>query len=589
MLSQQKELIIYFLQISIEGSQEIVHEADAKENRQSRFVVDEQKSNEAVKKDTEVATSEVSPSTTPPPPAPSPPTIQPACERIPPVLNELHSVNSTIYDDMEQTSASYTVPGSSGTLKETHIFTPIKPTNVEMELPPSIIPNEQVRNTETMQPSVLHAGFEQSLDKVGIVIKENVVKKEYRDIEYNPEKLKADSMESDDFTEFQSVNPIALHSNTISNNVGSSVSSISIDWPAPGVNTGIDLREFEQLPSSIASNSSNELQENLSTKLSQKMASMTVPENHSQSASRFLSSNDIYESMSKIDGKCDEIQPSSTKGISYISHISAIPAIIPTNNSYAFQLPEIAPNVFEKSPPTLGECSTILTPQVASTNRPLSDRPSNEKPVIAWPEPGINNDELARLEQIFSNPPVQSKPKTENPINNSFQSSSNSNANAVVSNAEDDEWSDFVSVEQPQTPITNILNKNLQKHQSNDDDDWSEFVSSTPSVPQRVQHNSTGPNKLLNASAGANFMSWNAPLQLNAYDNLNKISILPSEAINSYSFSPATFNVPQNNPNVTNQRTFTQNHHQSPSIISVPDMKFVAPKMNMPRTTFTKK
>lgn len=202
--------------------------------------------------------------------------------------------------------------------------------------------------------------------------------------------------------------------------------------------------------------------------------------------------------------------------------------------------------------------SKILTPQTMSmstttmttTNNPLS---------IQWPEPGINSDQLEQFERRFFVQP------------NKIESKENDSA-------ADDEWSDFVSVVQPQTPITNILNKNLLKQQNTDEDDWSEFVSSTPpSLLQRSSQNSTDST----TNYEAIFKSWNPSFQTG-----------PSQSTNSYGIPAnplrqSAMHLPNGEPS-----TFQSTHATiAPSIISLPDLGFVAPKslVNMPKRPTAKK
>lgn len=518
------------------------------------------------------------------------------------VRNFVDNVN---FDDLEQTSASYTAPGSSGTLKETHIFTPSKFICNETPTPQTIVTNKEpiVENTSFLE-------FEQSSDKTGVVIKESVVKKEYRDIEYDPSKLKVEKFDGDDFTEFQSVDPSIVHNSINDSNEKPSTDTFgtvpnisNIKWPKNSSSSDINVHGLDN----FTINRSTELDENSSTKHLEKVVSSNEFERITEPTINRPLSNDLKN--------IDDNHISSTKGISYISEISAIPAIVQANQSYSIQTTEnhvsnSANSIFDIKGPITNQYANILTPKVADTNiNVIEPNISNEAPIIAWPEPGINSDELARFEQMFSHSQLQMNPTTNTSLTNDnkqpLAASVNNSANCNTNSVEDDEWSDFVSVEQPQTPITNILNKNLQKHQNNDDDDWSEFVSSSTTTtitmpPQRNMQPYPIDNKLLNTFSGSNFTSWNAPSQPNIYSqNFNNYRVNSNASANSYSLSSIDGNLPQMHSNVTNKGNNSisqlsqiyQDATIAPSIISVPDLQFVAPKtlVNMPRTTFTKK
>ncbi|XP_055381141.1 putative uncharacterized protein DDB_G0282133 isoform X2 [Condylostylus longicornis] len=128
----------------------------------------------------------------------------------------------------------------------------------------------------------------------------------------------------------------------------------------------------------------------------------------------------------------------------------------------------------------------ILLPQSVSVSHSSC---LNETPKIEWPQPGISNDDLARLENFF--PQMKSSPVT------SMDNTSNN----------DDDWSDFMSVPpqsnltlqnnpspkivhnesnlniiyNPQSP-TKVSSKRTTSHLNNshDEDEWSDFISSAP-------------------------------------------------------------------------------------------------------------
>lgn len=455
-----------------------------------------------------------------------------------------------------------------------------------------------------------------------IIINENVVKKEYRDVEYDPDKLKANAnTECDDFSEFQSVEvPTAVPSMLPSIlQPTKTATNISIEWPDPGTVTdsrGID--EFKDyVPTALSSSKLEDHSNDVRAKHSNtngcgfnKPTIGTSPSDHMFSGSSTVAGAECG------DDDFSAFQSTQTVGISYISHISAIPDIIPTDKSFANAKPAItpkstAPEIFQhvslasdmgidkyldskkhtddtrtvsshseatttlpsntNAPPFAS--SSILVPQVAS--QPKQTFTSNHTSTIAWPDPGISADELARLETIF---PQAAKAVNASPINGSSKRINDANS----SKAEEDEWSDFVSVTQPQTPITNILNQNLQKHQNNDDDDWSDFVSSAKPPASltsiQIQHTITGPN----------FTSWSAPSQYNSWQHTAPTPMVFSHP-DTFTSSPIRSIGNGMNHIITNGHA--HNHQQPPSIISLPNLRFAAPKtlVNMPKPNLAKK
>ena len=81
------------------------------------------------------------------------------------------------------------------------------------------------------------------------------------------------------------------------------------------------------------------------------------------------------------------------------------------------------------------------------------------QPVIEWPQPGMNINELDRFDEIFGK--KDSPKKSIPPIS--------------PTSLEDDDWSEFVS---------NTETVPVQKPTSSLEDEWSDFVSSVPQQPQ---------------------------------------------------------------------------------------------------------
>lgn len=365
----------------------------------------------------------------------------------------------------------YTVPG--GTMKETHIFTPSKPISNEMSI------HNINSNIDSAQLEVtITEGDQVSTDCV--VIKENVVKKEYRDVEYDLSKV---ASPSDDFTEFQFVQPATIigpNTNiTIANHPKNTLDFLP---HSSSNNFDPEITKNERLSAddpNILSNLSDKTNENCH-------AVKNIPSDfgcatHDTHVSSYCASDQKY-SHSKHDVVYSPFQ-SLENPLETLHH---------QNNA------NLKTTINAVQPTNFLDSSRILTPQMVSMQSSLVCKAAT---TIQWPEPGLNIDQLEQLEKRFSSHPVESKL-------GSVDQKNNTGTNA------DDEWTDFVSVVQSQTPITNILNKNLLKQQqqaNNDEDDWSEFMSSTPPPVPRIQQNSISNEASVNYESI--FKPWNTPIQ----------------------------------------------------------------------------
>lgn len=183
------------------------------------------------------------------------------------------------------------------------------------------------------------------------------------------------------------------------------------------------------------------------------------------------------------------------------------------------------------TPSSLAEAEMILSPAVLLPQQTVRIEKSS-KPNIEWPEPGINPDEMARFEQIFS------KPKED-------------------SNVEEDEWCDFVS-----------NTESASKPTTYQDDEWSDFVSSVPAQPQ------------FNSAAWQNANYYNNPLSVYASTHSNYV---PNENNNNVTVTghPQNSNNPQANHQAQttnlNKNQFLNYNKVAPSISLIPDLGFVAP------------
>lgn len=457
------------------------------------------------------------------------------------------------------------IPGS-GSLKETHIYTPSK-------TPYSIPP--QIRNSSN--ESVECPDFDYKEAAAGIIIDENVVKKEYRDVEYNPEKFAANTSvslasSSDDFSDFQSV-PIAVAPVTQSSSFGilqptkSSDAGIVINWPDPGnvsqLNELDTFENFTAIPNSTAQSA---------------IANRSLSKEHSGTSTSHFDKPVIGVSPTENMFASLELSAPARSGEDEFTDFQSVEHI-PSKQAIAVENQILQPAAIPWSiaPPNVHSPSTInpplnfvetdtskqpslLLPQTLSPKYDISEKiPSN----INWPDPGINSDEMARLEAIFPAPRTTAVTKPAKSVTAS-----------KVRSADDDEWSDFISVPSSSLaiqPITSIINQNIIKQQ-NDDDDWSDFVSSTP--------------------AGPNFPSWNAPPQFSSWQQQSSTVYGQSPMAQQQHFVPtiyastigkqSTNGYPNANsfnvkPMLDNSNMFLKNP-KAPSISLIPDLGFAAPK-----------
>lgn len=522
-----------------------------------------------------------------------------------PALKTITATNFIDSDESAQTTASYVVPGS-GTLKETHIFTPSK----------SPYPIPQSRDVQSEKAETKCPDFDYEKAAAGIIIDENVVKKEYRDLEYDPDKPIASALSSsDDFSDFQSV-PIPMstpgpvhkpHQNVLSMDFGilqptKRNDNITINWPEPGnVPTPSDLDSFDTFKSveQVVTSSSNEFGPSEKFKSSSSsFGDFSKPVIGVSPSDIMFKTNAVSLEDEFSDFQSVDPIPAHNKVADVISNYQAPPMNDVISNKIEYTSTNISdsntitasesnsstwsdfqsPKVDDQPMPTNAPFATnILRPAPIQPLQILTPQPVNPQPSVQtnsiWPESEIDPDEIARLEAIF---PQAQKSSLQPPAQNPNPPKSQ----------EDDEWSDFVSVPTPAAtplPITNIISANIVKHQQQDDDEWSDFVSSTtqPTIQQQW-----------NVNSGPNFTSWNAPPQFNSWQSSTLyqqpqqfIPTLPVTSINS-SPSMITNNATSNKTNPNS--FFTQ---KTPSISLIPDLSFVAPKtlVNRSRTNYQSK
>uniref|UniRef100_A0A1B0D627 Aftiphilin clathrin-binding box domain-containing protein n=1 Tax=Phlebotomus papatasi TaxID=29031 RepID=A0A1B0D627_PHLPP len=234
--------------------------------------------------------------------------------------------------------------------------------------------------------------------------------------------------------------------------------------------------------------------------------------------------------------------------------------------------------------------STKNSQTIAPILQPLNVMKLPEStPKIAWPSPGINPDEMARLEAIFPQKRSASLPLSEKVAIIETKTTEKSK--------DDDEWSDFVS-------------GNNISSTSNRDDDWTDFMSGTPSAPASSSQKSL--------QQGPNFSSWTTPQlpppQFTAWHHSNIFSQPPQygpggmqkatvapQMINNNHLSKGNGQingfplVPPSLATISTGNAMYQRPRRpqtdTPSISVIPDMSFRAPKslIQLPRSNYAKK
>ncbi|XP_055710243.1 uncharacterized protein LOC129805971 [Phlebotomus papatasi] len=234
--------------------------------------------------------------------------------------------------------------------------------------------------------------------------------------------------------------------------------------------------------------------------------------------------------------------------------------------------------------------STKNSQTIAPILQPLNVMKLPEStPKIAWPSPGINPDEMARLEAIFPQKRSASLPLSEKVAIIETKTTEKSK--------DDDEWSDFVS-------------GNNISSTSNRDDDWTDFMSGTPSAPPGSSQKSL--------QQGPNFSSWTTPQlpppQFTAWHHSNIFSQPPQYGpggVQKATVAPQMINnnhlskgngqingfplVPPSLSTISTGNAMYQRPRRpqtdTPSISVIPDMSFRAPKslIQLPRSNYAKK
>lgn len=576
-------------------------------------------------------------------------------------------------------SHSYTVPGSSGTMKETHIFTPItKPTNMigtptvaaVVATSAPIVASVTTNAIEPFLPTHVSNGIisqttceNDPFQSDTIIIKENVVKKEYRDVEYEPSKLVANAS-VDDFTEFQFVQPTQLMPNTnpiieqklnasnsmsffpadsyvkqqhghVPNNRNfncfdnlASIQAPTIDhYQMTAATNTIDAVEKPSTNSSTGSKNHGPQSElelySINKSSSPSSTHSNVPIVNNVPIEQFGCATDPMEIFSiqsvhyhsqsvygqqqstantaQMSIKSDIQQLNTNQNNNNNNNNSFMVATTTTSNNNTMTTSMNSVSSIQSNSTYIGGGSSILMPQTARNVQSkqaaaAAANAADNALTIEWPEPGINTDQLEQLEARFS---IQPESNTIKSNKNDTKSTVTKDNNLTTMAAADDEWTDFVSVVQPQTPITNILNKNLLKQQNNDEDDWSEFVSSTPLPANTLQQFAPPPQNLLanKATTASNtnynnvFKPWTTtPFYQPKITGHQNTADGYAKSSNNLRYTKTVNSITNGESSTTFQSAMPKTV-APPSIISLPDLGFVAPKslVNMPNRTLGKK
>lgn len=595
--------------VSFTGIQEILHKTSPSQDQSTRSEFDWKTTTPTTAESSELDI-----------PAASQPPVQPSIKFKPPPLTIPNSATTAAdpdrttpqslpndVDDIDidappaPVSASYAVPGSSGTLKETHIFTPNK-----------IHASPPVARTADAEMAAC-PDFDYEKAAAGIIINENVVKKEYRDVEYNPNLTTAGA---DDFSDFQSSVPTTIASNPLdSPGFSSDVlqptkciattepnNSTVINWPKPG-NSAADDVSSAIMPTSASMPS---FRDSFDVFLSADPIPMSKPDTAAEDIARQL----------EVTAAVKPMMPKSISPLT--AYAKPVIGVSPTDamfvsssvNELSSRSLNSAPNVDDDfsdfqcvapatsvTQPTVvpqtkhSAANSILMPQTLMPQRIASTGPTA---TLNWPEPGIDPDELARLEAIFPTPKTKATVAT---VHTKSDAIGKPMTTASLSPPDDDEWSDFVAANPTSQPITHVLSQNINKLQTAkaktpaDDDDWSDFVSNAP-ITSPVSQWSSAPK----------FTSWNAPPQFSDwqsgsiykpppqfYSATNNAAVT-AKTNNGYNYNGSHFNHPvdynvqsvKSTPVTGNlyraaTTTTTTTTGKTPSISLIPDLGFIAP------------
>ncbi|KAL9900372.1 aftiphilin isoform 1-T2 [Glossina fuscipes fuscipes] len=371
----------------------------------------------------------------------------------------------------------------SGSLKETHIYTPSKTMDIE---------GKNSSMTPTSSPSkVIPIDFDYAKAAMGVIIDETVVKKEYRDVVYEPGfsleiALEKESVEADQVN--ASVTTTG-HSSPFEAQMSDEKLSTGVVGNAEDDD---EFSDFQSVPS-----------------VGTDVACSTAVKN----SLPFHSDNTLTQKSlnSKSSGETSNLSASTAVHGMILSPAILLPQAIAMENQ---------------------------TPKIE-----WGDSTAN-----------INPEELARIDELFPEPKslkstTSSSSQKSTPTREAVSSPSTLSISATVAHKEqqsqhkedEDDWSDYISVPisniksitQNQTSINNNNNNfvktpnisplkqpppaNNRECNSNNDDEWSDFVSSVPSAGNNIAplYSSTYRSiPQFNSGAWQNANFYNNPLSL---------------------------------------------------------------------------
>uniref|UniRef100_A0A1A9WGG0 Clathrin_bdg domain-containing protein n=1 Tax=Glossina brevipalpis TaxID=37001 RepID=A0A1A9WGG0_9MUSC len=388
-----------------------------------------------------------------------------------PLPSALDTVESIIHNSESFDLPEISPPGSSlnnnetevivtstfsGSFKETHIYTPSKIVDIETKNS-NLTPIYPISSPSKVIP----IDFDYEKAAMGVIIDETVVKKEYRDVVYEP----GFSLDA------------ALEKETVEiDQINASVTTTTTTTTTDPAN-----------PSEMQLNS-------------KKFATAMVS---------YAEDDEEFSDFQSVPSAATDVAPNAIIKNSLPFH---------SDNTTMTQQFSNSQRSGEASNPsaTAARHGMILSPAILL---PQAIAMENQTPKIEWGDStaNINPEELARIDELFPEPKslkstTSSSSQKSTPTRETGSSPSTLSISATVAhkeqqaqhNDDEDDWSDFISV-----PISNIKtttqhqilnsnnNNNLMKspnisplkqlpptnnreYNSNNDDEWSDFVSSVP-------------------------------------------------------------------------------------------------------------
>lgn len=524
---------------------------------------------------------------------------------------------------------------TTSTLRETHIFTPSKgmtsvSRDVSEKLDDFVIAPMPMSSSSSSSTTVAadESEFSDFQSSSEIKINKNVITKEYRDIEYDPDKnLKK--------PEVSILQPTKIKIETVPS------SGIVINWPDPG-NVSQNFDNFSLSNDGRSQRNSDDFE------FTDFQGTNTIkydPRDEEDVFQNVIAINPIEEPIKikdeiEIDDEFTDFQyvpPSSLSATSTSTTILPQPiTVLPTPLQHTqpktlvlTPMPTTIPfkeNKNEKSNQQQSHPSTAtFMPNYSKTNfevlnpmklsQTMDGCLSSASSKINWPDPGIDSEEAARVAAAFSHKKTDMKHKTTLNSTNS---------------KEEDEWNDFVSsgtiqLQSSQSRVPTTTPK---------DDDFGDFVSSTPTnsglgsiqtvsgstsykwgssqgPPSFSSWNSTKIGTSQQLMGPPKFNSWNQPNQFlpnlssntstsTSSSSSSKTSFNNGLILNPLSSISSTINASSNIASSSSASALSSSQQQQkninqkqqiPNIALIPDLSFIAPKtlINVPRTNLTKK